>query len=189
MTTSITEPLSREQQIQSLETCVPKELLTSLGGVDNVLETIPQNNNFAHPTSELNEWFKALSFEKINPKTNLEISISENFVIFLLRREITNSLLVAPLSLFVLSNKGSSCTLISPIVPIEMAQVRKIPPSIIAYPVLTLSQVIEHNNVPISLDSLATSTPSSGNRDLSCSDDEGLFSYLREKIMYDDLFG
>ncbi len=92
MTTGVSEPLTREQQVQSLEAYVPKELLTSLGGVDNVLKSIPQNNKFSHPEDDnlANRlmYSRFMKYEQIDAQHNTEINISKDFVIFVVRRQI-----------------------------------------------------------------------------------------------------
>ncbi len=93
MTTAVSETLTREQQVQSLEDYVPKALLTSLGGVDNVLRTIPQNNNFSHPKKFMNLSHRIgcqgnRTYQEIDAQHNTELSISKDFVIFVVRRQI-----------------------------------------------------------------------------------------------------
>ncbi len=93
MTTAVSESLTRKQQVQSLETYVPKDLLDSLGGVDNVLRTIPQNNNFPHPTNSTNltdrcAYRASRSYGEIDSQHHTEISISKDVVIFIVRRSV-----------------------------------------------------------------------------------------------------
>ncbi len=93
MTTAIA-PLDRTQHIAILNTYLPQNLLESLGGVENILKTIPQNNNFSHPTDHhLVQWYHKTkaTYEKINPKHPTEISISKSFVIFIFKRGYQNN--------------------------------------------------------------------------------------------------
>ncbi len=89
MAAGISNSLTPEEQIQILQDHINHDLLNSLGGAQNILKTIPQNNNFSHPTDhQLAEWYKKteVNYEKIDPNHPTEISISRNWVIFIFKR-------------------------------------------------------------------------------------------------------
>ncbi len=97
--TNLATPADQEVSIKnildssSLKEHLPAELLESLGGANNVLATIPQNQrDFEEPATDSPTslfWYgKNIDLEDITPGHATEIKIFADSVVFVLRREI-----------------------------------------------------------------------------------------------------
>ncbi len=80
--------ISAERQTSLLTQFVPEKILQSLGGVKNILATIPQNITLSPKSNEEDwpAWIRKIDIHYGTASNPLEIHVSEQGVIFLVRR-------------------------------------------------------------------------------------------------------